>query len=231
MDSIEERISFLLDSVKQGSLHHAYLFVGPETSGKIAAAEKLIAALSASEVIRCVLPEEEGKRSESISITQIRDILSSLSLTAALGTTRVIWIEPAEALTKEAANALLKNLEEPWPNTLFILFAHNVQTVLPTIASRCAIVRFPIIQKRLAGECDHLDAFLSQNLVKKLSIASTVKKEELPLFENVILNRLESANTSDEFREVLRFYKGLCSSYRSIKAHLSEQAYSDMIYL
>ena len=231
MNSSEERISFLLDSAKCGGLGHAYLFVGPELSGKIAAATTLISALPSSEVIRCTPPEEEGSKSDSISITQIRDMLASLSFMTALPTIRVIWIEPAEALTKEAANALLKNLEEPYPDTLFLLFANSVRTVLPTIASRCAIVRFPILQKRLEKESSHLDEFLSQNLVQKLRMASTMKKEELPLFENAIMNRLESANTSDEFRETIRFYQGLCSSYRSLKAHLSDQAYVDMIYL
>ncbi len=231
MNSSEERISFLFDAVKRGELGHAYLFVGSELSGKIVAAKKLISVLPSSEVIRCTPPEEDGKKSDSISITQIRDMLASLSFMAAPLTTRVVWIEPAEALTKEAANALLKNLEEPYPSTLFLLFATSVRTLLPTIVSRCAIVRFPVLQKRLQGESSKHDAFLSQDLVQKLSLASTIKKEELPLFENAILYHLESANTDDEFRQAIGFYQGLCLSYRSLKAHMSDQAYVDMIYL
>lgn len=82
-----------------------------------------------------VKPEEEGKQ---IKVDQIRSIGSIVDTTAQQGGRKVIVLKPAEAMNVNAANALLKNLEEPAGDTVFLLCSFKPNRVLPTIRSRCA---------------------------------------------------------------------------------------------
>ena len=84
-----------------------------------------------------VLEPESGKK--SISIDQTRALLKNISLST--DTPRTIIIDAAENLTPEAANALLKTLEEPQPHTHFFLVCHALSQLLPTVVSRCRPVR------------------------------------------------------------------------------------------
>jgi DNA polymerase-3 subunit delta' len=87
---------------------------------------------------------ESGKKpSKQISVDQIRGLADFLGLSAHQGGRRVVIIHPAEAMNPNAANALLKNLEEPPPGLLFILVSHNPQQLLPTILSRCLSFTLP----------------------------------------------------------------------------------------
>ena len=81
---------------------------------------------------------ESGKKpSKQISVDQVRDLADFIGMSAHQGGRRVIVIHPAEAMNTNAANALLKNLEEPPQGLLFILVSHKPQQLLPTILSRC----------------------------------------------------------------------------------------------
>lgn len=81
---------------------------------------------------------EPGKKpSRQISVDQIRGLSDFMGMTAHQGGRRVVIIHPAEAMNANAANALLKNLEEPPPGLLFILVTHKPQALLPTLLSRC----------------------------------------------------------------------------------------------
>jgi DNA polymerase-3 subunit delta' len=83
--------------------------------------------------------EKEGgkKASREISIDQIRAISSFANLTSHSNGYRIVLIHPAEAMNNNAANALLKSLEEPSDQLMFILVSNNPQQLLPTILSRC----------------------------------------------------------------------------------------------
>ena len=84
--------------------------------------------------------EEEqgaGKGSARILIEQIRELADFINVSSHRGGPKVVLIQPAEALNVNAANALLKNLEEPPAGTLFLLVAHRIHFLLPTIRSRC----------------------------------------------------------------------------------------------
>jgi DNA polymerase III subunit delta' len=82
-------------------------------------------------------PVSGKKPSKQVSVDQIRGLADFLGMSAHQGGRRVIVIHPAEAMNTNAANALLKNLEEPPPGVLFILVSHKPQQLLPTILSRC----------------------------------------------------------------------------------------------
>jgi DNA polymerase-3 subunit delta' len=85
----------------------------------------------------------EKKEKKNISIEETRSAIESLSIGSHRGGNRVILIYPLELLRPDAANTLLKSLEEPPSNTIFILLADRVDRVLPTIRSRCRLLTAP----------------------------------------------------------------------------------------
>ena len=85
----------------------------------------------------------EKKEKKNISIEETRTAIESLSIGSHRGGNRVILIYPLEMLRSDSANTLLKSLEEPPANTIFILLADRVDRVLPTIRSRCRLLTAP----------------------------------------------------------------------------------------
>ncbi|MDD0975484.1 DNA polymerase III subunit delta' [Pseudomonas fontis] len=142
---------------------HAYLLHGPQGIGKRALAERLMALLlcqrpqglhACGQCKSCMLlaagshpdnyvlePEEADK---PIKVDQVRDLVSFVVQTAQLGGRKVILIEPVEAMNINAANALLKSLEEPSGNTVLLLVSHQTSRLLPTIKSRCQQIACPL---------------------------------------------------------------------------------------
>ena len=84
-------------------------------------------------------PESSGK---GIRVDQIRALIEFSAKTAQQGGYRVVVLSPAESMNTNAANALLKCLEEPGENTLLMLVSHQVSAILPTIRSRCQLLAF-----------------------------------------------------------------------------------------
>ena len=83
-----------------------------------------------------------GTLYRDIIVAQIRGLGEFLSLSAALSSWRVVVIDTVDELEASGANALLKMLEEPPPNTLFFLISHAPGKLLPTIRSRCRMLHF-----------------------------------------------------------------------------------------
>jgi len=145
---------------KTGRWPHAMLFVGPSGIGKkklaFAMAQALLCVQSTaacgacgaclrieknqSESLTLIEPDAELAR-PVIKVEKIRTLLESLSL-ASMGPARVVIIDQAQLMNAQAANALLKTLEEPTENIYFILIANDVHQFLPTIRSRTQVVRF-----------------------------------------------------------------------------------------
>ena len=94
------------------------------------------------------LTKKKTTKKSQISVTQIRQLVDYLSLSShQVNGQRVILISPAETLNIASANALLKMLEEPPANTLFLLLANQPQRLLATIISRCQAIDMPLPSK------------------------------------------------------------------------------------
>ena len=89
---------------------------------------------------------EEGKKkaSQQITIDQVRGLDEFLNVGTHRGGLRIVVVYPAEAMNRNTANAILKTLEEPAPNTLFLLVSSDPMRLLPTIRSRCQVMPIPL---------------------------------------------------------------------------------------
>jgi len=111
-------------------------------------AAHLIAAGSHPDLMRLErLPNEKsaGDLMRSISVDQVRGLQRLFATTATFSPWRVVVIDSIDDLERGAANALLKNLEEPPPNSLFLLVSHAPERLLPTIRSRCRHLRLSLL--------------------------------------------------------------------------------------
>jgi DNA polymerase III subunit delta' len=89
-------------------------------------------------------PARRAKPSTEIKIEQVRDLAGFLNLGSHRGRLRVALVHPAEHMNPNAANALLKGLEEPPAGAVFLLVAHRPAQLLPTIRSRCVALAVPV---------------------------------------------------------------------------------------
>ena len=143
---------------------HAYLFVGPDTSGAAAAASAFAAALvcphggcgdcdTCGRVLEGVHPdlvlvERSGAR---MLVDDAREI-SRLSVRSPTEAARKVLVLTDFHLVQEAAPALLKTIEEPPPSAVFLILADQVTPDLVTIASRCVRVDFPLLDDATIAE-------------------------------------------------------------------------------
>jgi len=103
-------------------------------------------------------PGSTGKLRTEIVVEDVRNVIHFLNLTAGEGGWRVVIVDSADDLNPNAANALLKVLEEPPPRALLLLVSHNPGRLLPTIRSRCRKLRLAAL------ESDTLDGLLQHYL-------------------------------------------------------------------
>jgi DNA polymerase-3 subunit delta' len=147
------------DSLKQGRLHHAWLFVGQEGLGKNFLAQRFAIKLLTSHSDNPEVQNqhamqieygthldyryiEVGEDSSEIKIDEIRSLREFLSYKPMQSKYRVVIVNAIDDLNNNAANALLKTLEEPNANTIIFLICHSLGRILPTIRSRCRTLRF-----------------------------------------------------------------------------------------
>lgn len=142
-------------------LRHAYLFTGPEGVGR------QTLAINFAQALNCINPPERGgfcgecrdcrqiqtlthpdlsllvpeEGHKDILIDQVRDLQRTLSLSPYAGTYRIALLPDFQRATTQAANALLKTLEEPPDKVILLLTANAPEGLLPTIVSRCEVIR------------------------------------------------------------------------------------------
>ncbi|MCD4705739.1 hypothetical protein K8R61_01520 [bacterium] len=161
-------IKFLQDSIVLNKIGNAYIFFGQEHLGKFLMAKCFIQSLlcdkkngffcndcmSCKEFTRKIYPDfyeiglEEGKK--NISIEQIREISNKIKNSSFSGNYKIVLIKGAHNLSLQAANSLLKVLEEPKGKTVFILISDNLQGIPLTVRSRSQIINFkPVDPKEI----------------------------------------------------------------------------------
>jgi DNA polymerase-3 subunit delta' len=210
-------IDRLRSKLREGRFPHGLIFSGPSGVGKHTCAVMLAKALNCTEAtpgdfcdacpscrkievgthpdVTTITLEEDATQ---IKIAQIRQLLSMLNLQPLEGRNKIFIIDPAEALNDEAANALLKGLEEPPENSYFFLVTINVQELLFTVRSRCQVYNFTPLtlpEIRQHGITDELTVRWSQGSIgraRALDITRVKSERE------VVLDFLETVIASKE---------------------------------
>ena len=175
----------LLDNdAKAGAWAHAYLFVGGGSVQAEIVLSKVISMRNClpHDVSRVEAEQESGKRGE-IKVEKIRALLHELSLSPH-GTIRIGVLVGAERLNLSSANVLLKTLEEPPAKSMILLFASN-DLALPTIRSRCRIIRLTGTDHESQADTDL--GIIGKNFLEiTKKVDEVVKNNETDSFLNIL---------------------------------------------
>jgi len=229
-EDIVRRFSVLL---KRDRMAHAYLFVGPQGSGKKATAFAVAQLVncdgpnvtaegrSCGECPSCrkiqsgnhpdILVMEAEEPGESLKIAAIRELISRSQLRAYEGRFKIFIIIDAENLTIEGGNALLKTLEEPSRDSLLILTTSAPEKIMATVRSRCQLLRFPPLSRgRMARVlADHHAVegeemeFLSRFSEGYLGKALALQSDKLFFRKNEIIDNLVLSRNNEAYLKAL----------------------------
>jgi len=185
-----------LDALERGRLHHAWLLTGPEGVGKATLAYRMarrllgarpdpsmgllgaapsdvvsrqVAARSHPDLMVLERLTDDGKARKSIPVDEARQLPEFFSTTPAVSPYRVAIIDAADDLNVNAANAVLKTLEEPPPRGVILLISHAPGKLLPTIRSRCRRLFVPAPGVPAAAEMVERMADLSGRDAERLA--------------------------------------------------------------
>jgi len=171
----DEQARTLLSAARSGRLHHGWILAGPRGIGKASFARamalrllaeaagppvsaegldvpqdhpirRLIEADSHPDYAELYCLEKESGTARNITVDQVRGLQRLIQSAPSMSPRRIVVIDSADDLERGAANALLKNLEEPPADMLFLLVSHAPGRLLPTIRSRCRTLRFDTLR-------------------------------------------------------------------------------------
>ena len=218
----KNQIDMLNSAIEKNRVHSAYLFVGQSGIGKKQVALKFAQMLNCQntqdfkkpcgECLSCkkiekfthpdVITITVQEEKTSIAIEQIREMIKGLQFRAVMGGYNVRIIDEAHLMQRDAANSLLKILEEPPGNTVIVLITPVPKSLPSTIISRCAVVYFGILTD------DEI-----KNEIKKYNLSS----DDEEFINSIAMGSLGCAIELAENRETILDYKNIISDFQNGK--------------
>jgi len=257
----DSAVSYLKSSLRNNHISHAYIFSGPDGIGKRLAAINFAKVLNCGHIVsespcdQCssckkidalvhpdiliLKPKEEGA---SIKIDDVRALTKDVYLKPFEARKKVYMIESAEYMKHEAANALLKTLEEPPSDSVIILLTSNIKSLFHTIVSRCQVVKFfplklneveSILNKEysLSPADAHILAHLAGG---RLGEALKFRDEDIFTKRSLIMDKILSVSRADfDFddipKEDVRVYLDMILAWYSDIMNVKAGASDDML--
>ncbi len=212
----EKQKEILLSKTMQKEFFGGLILSGPEGIGKKKLARALLQELNCEHPRACgecsacikiektadVFLHELELQNDKIKIEAVRDVLQFCSLRSWVQH-RFIIINSIEKITAQAANALLKTLEEPPEGVHFILITANLSQVLPTLRSRCQIMGFsPLADEILKKVVPQLEPWQLSWSFGRLSLAQKIVQEEWMAIRKAAINFLHSSQNKTVYEEL-----------------------------
>ena len=228
---------FLTDRMTSGDLSHAYLFVGHEWSGADVLLRWMIEQMKPVEVIALIPRVSKNSSRLAIRIDYVRELKKQLS-TSVQGW-RIVTLSPTELLEEDAANALLKVLEEPPERTRFLLTATRTDSVLPTILSRCQVMRlaYPSPETvrqeltRQEGRAQELMECLTAPLYSQILASQKLNEQDAVLLEFLLREAMVSAETALARHKAAGWLQGLAAARRAIAYYIPPATAYELIWI
>ena len=247
-------IERLRSKLREARFPHGLIFSGPDGVGKRTCALMIAKALNClnappgdfcGQCTACrkiesgthpdVVTVSIEDEATQIKIAQIRQLLNTLELQPLEGRNKIFIIDPADLLNAEAANALLKGLEEPPENSFFILITVNVHELLLTVRSRCQVYNFTPLtldEIRQHGIADELTLRWSQGSIGR---ARSLNMAELKAERAIVLDFMGTvANAKEEhFQDLMGVSAELGRAKQEFESRLAIMAVliADLLYI
>lgn len=244
----ERQRGLLERALGAGRLAHAYVFAGPAQSGKRAIAKRLaqfILCDSGNACGDCMQCKNfmagsnadyiEITGSDSIKIETVRDLSYKMSLKPYGGRHKIAVIDDSHNMTVEAANGLLKILEEPKPQTMMILVTHNPHRLLPTILSRAQKIGFgpladgpavltPADREHETQSRESFQRFISESVGNRLVLAAELAEQETPELKATLdkwLGYLQTGLRQDPTQSAVSKIRNLMRAQRLLEQNVN----------
>jgi len=201
-------LAFFEKVIDKGNLSHAYCFVGVKGSGKLETTRQIGAKLLGVGVeklgsqpdfvvVEQMFDEKKEKTKKDISIEQLRDLREFLCRHSYLGGYKVAVINEAEKMSLEAANALLKTLEEPKEKTILFLLTKDEKELPETVLSRCQVIFFS------APVQNYLYQTRKEEFIRFDSLINKPFFEKLKIVEDLFGDKTDHIAARENLQEVL----------------------------
>lgn len=200
-------IDNLQKAIKKGTVNHSYIFEGPDSTGKTLVAEVFAKTLLCKEKMSfpcnqcssCIKFDShnhpdfyiETSTGNSIKKEQIEELQKTIRIFPYESEKKVYVIKDAHKMTKDAQNCFLKTLEEPPSYAIIILTVNNSYSILPTVLSRCQVIRFRPVENKLIEDI----------LVKRYG-QTQEKAKFISSFSNGVVGKAINLSQSERFNDI-----------------------------